>query len=144
VAWDYSIYWGFLAFTCIQGRLCDLATLRELNQTFAKVYETNTFMQKMFSSASETNKDVAGGMFDISQVPWIVEMNKKLVREYSREEFANELRDNLSRIERFKEVILKLLPISKSFKSLPELESAVANAPILESQSSALSEAMMS
>jgi flavin-dependent dehydrogenase len=137
VAWDYTIYWGFLAFVAIQGRFCDLELLGPIQESIAKVYALGEETQKLFRDHNERcDEPVAAGMLDICYIPFLTDFNRLLATAHTRETFLERLLSNIEVIERahhtIREIIESPRPLWNSASELIALLATIT-VPSLES-----------
>ncbi len=96
VIWDYTVYWGFLAFLVCQRRLCDVATLKVLEDAVSRVYTLNEQMQERFRIQNQLDQEpVAPGMLDIAHIPFLLELNRGLLDPHTTESFIAKLGANI-------------------------------------------------
>jgi flavin-dependent dehydrogenase len=120
VIWDYTLYWGFLAFVGIQQRFCDLESLSQIQDATKRIYARGAEMQDLLRRAHATTRaPIPAGMLDINRIPFLVELNRSLAKQNSQEEFLSRLRSNLDLIEM---VFIKIAEIVES--RVPTLSSA--------------------
>ena len=112
VIWDYTIYWGFLAFVAIQERFCDFESLKVISESVMKLYARGEEMQTLLRNSNEKlTKPVSPGMLDIARIPFLVELNRSMIIPRSDEEFLAALEQNVTIIE---EVFLRIQAILES------------------------------
>jgi hypothetical protein len=96
VIWDYTVYWGFLAFLVVQQRLCEVTTLKVIEEAVSRVYALNEQMQERFRLQNELDQaPVAAGMLDIAHIPFLLELNRALLDPHSTDSFVAKLRANI-------------------------------------------------
>ena len=111
VIWDYTIYWGFLAFLVIQGRICDITSLKSLEDAVGEIYALNEAMQKRLLAQHLTDSTpVSPGFVDISRIPFLLEFNERLTMNLPHDNlFIDELRHNISTIKRAHQAIIDVM-----------------------------------
>lgn len=123
VIWDYTVYWGFLAFIVNQGRLTDLETLATIRTTASQVYQMGESMQLFLREHNERlNQPVTPGFLDIKNIDFLRELNKTLATPHSAESFLKALEKNLEIINQAFALIETILrEPTPSWNSVPEL-----------------------
>jgi flavin-dependent dehydrogenase len=112
VIWDYTIYWGFLAFVSIQQRFCDFESLSAIHEAVMEIYARGEQMQKIFRDNNERSREpVSPGMLDIARIPFLFELNRSMTVARSQEDFLATLQVNIELIE---EVFQKIKGIVES------------------------------
>lgn len=100
VIWDYTIYWGFFAFFTVQQRLCDLESLKIIEDAVATIYRQSEEMQRILrSNHARSYPPLAAGFIDIAQIPFLVELNRGLTSPHTTSSFLSTLRSNIALIE---------------------------------------------
>jgi flavin-dependent dehydrogenase len=112
VVWDYAVYWGFLAFLVLQDRLCDIATLKAVEDSVSKIYQLNEKMQVLLRAQNEIDTDpVEPGLLDIADIPFLMDFNKRLLDKHSPESFIAQLHANIKSVgdvfNKLKEIMLE-------------------------------------
>jgi flavin-dependent dehydrogenase len=143
VVWDYTIYWGFLAFVAIQGRFCDFESLGPIQESIAKVYALGEETQKLFRQHhGRCDAPVAPGMLDIGHIPFLTDLNRFVATPHSREEFLERLLSNIDLIEKAHHVIREIIesprPLWNSAVELIGLLSTITVPSLEDSQDAAV------
>lgn len=123
VIWDYTVYWGFLAFIVNQGQLTDLETLASIRTTASRVYEMGESMQRLLREHNQRfTQPVTPGFLDIKNIDFLRGLNKTLANPHSAESFVEALDNNLKVINQTYAIIEAILmEPSPSWHSIPEL-----------------------
>lgn len=96
VIWDYTVYWGFLAFLVIQRRLCEVTTLKVIEEAVSRIYTLNEQMQERFRTQNEVDQEpVSPGMLDIAHIPFLLELNRALLDPHTTDSFVAKLYANI-------------------------------------------------
>jgi hypothetical protein len=126
VIWDYTLYWGFLAFVGIQQRFCDFESLSQIQDATTRIYARSAEMQDLLRRAHATTRaPIPAGMLDITRIPFLIELNRSLAKQNSQEEFLSRLRSNLELIEvvfiKISEILESRVPTWNSASDLVDL-----------------------
>lgn len=79
IVWDWSYYWTVSASIFCHGRLCDLAALLRIRRSLKRAIRLNGDVQALLRRWSEAgNPPVSSGFVNCAQVPFMVELNRKL------------------------------------------------------------------
>ena len=110
VVWDYAVYWGFLAFLVVQDRLCDIGVLKTVEESVEKVYRLNEEMQILLRTQNEIDTDpVEPGFLDISEIPFLMDFNRRLRDCHTTESFIAQLESNILSVEGIFEKIKEIM-----------------------------------
>jgi flavin-dependent dehydrogenase len=123
VIWDYTIYWGFLAFIVNHGRLTDLETLATVKTTASQVYQLGESMQLLLRQQHPSvDQPVTPGFLDIKNIDFLRELNTTLATPHSPESFPAILERNLEIILQTFETLKAILEApTPTWNSVPEL-----------------------
>lgn len=123
VIWDFTVYWGFLAFIAIQGKLCDFECIKLFQDAVPLVYDKNAEMQRLFRAAhANTAEPVPAGFIDISRIPFLMELNRGLQAPHTDASFIAQLQQNMDLIARIQSELCDLLdPRNRSWSTTAEL-----------------------
>lgn len=100
VIWDYTIYWGFLAFVAVQQRFCDLEALSAVKEAVARIYARSEEMQKILRDNNDRERPaMRPGMLDLAHIPFLLELNRALTIHHTDASFGETLDKNLELIE---------------------------------------------
>lgn len=129
IVWDFTVYWGFLAFITIQGKLCDFECIKLFEQAVPLVYEKNVEMQRLFLAANTAAGDpVEPGFIDVSRIPFLMDLNRGLQAKHSDASFIETLHRNMSLIAQVQVELRELLePHSRKWATAGELEARLAS-----------------
>jgi flavin-dependent dehydrogenase len=100
ILWDYLVYWSITGFIFMQNRMTHQTMyLRNLGR-LSQLGKVNHFMQDFFRRwhAATEGKPVTG-VVDISQIPLVREMNRRLLDDMSNAEFHNRFGANLQQLQ---------------------------------------------
>jgi flavin-dependent dehydrogenase len=136
VIWDYTIYWGFLAFFTIQQRLCDLESLKTIESAVARIYNQSEEMQRLLRTHhNRPYPSMPAGFVDIGQIPFLYELNRALTATHTTESFLATLQVNITLIEdvfcRIRDILESPTPRWNSAEELISLMQAVPVAQTL-------------
>lgn len=97
VVWDFAVYWAFLAFFFLQGKVTCYHTVTAASSGIERLSKINTEMQQFFVEWSRAeNPNKAQGMIDLTTIPALWYLNETLTAPYSaggfRSEFKNRCR----------------------------------------------------
>lgn len=133
VIWDYTVYWGFLAFIVSQGKLCDVSALKAIEDGLQRVYSQNEKMQELVRARHVIDKaSVPPGMLDIARIPFLVELNKKISTVHDETSFLIALRSNLELIGRVYDRLFEILSQDHyTWRTFDELIDLLASVPTM-------------
>ena len=100
ILWDYLIYWSITAFIFMQDRMCQQTMyLRNLFR-LSRLGKLNHFMQAFFREwhAATIDRPLTG-VINISEIPIIREMNKRLVEDMNNGVYTRRFESNVCQLE---------------------------------------------
>jgi flavin-dependent dehydrogenase len=101
IVWDWSYYWSVSASLFCHGRLCDLAGLLRIRRSLKRAIRLNGDVQALLRRWSEAgNPPVGAGFVNCAQVPFMVELNRKLTDTVSAEDFESRFSDGVTLLKR--------------------------------------------
>jgi hypothetical protein len=126
------VYWGFLAFITIQGKLCDYESFNLFKAAVPLVYEKNFQMQRAFIDLHHREtRPVQAGFIDISRIPFLMALNNSLQDKHTDESFSKRLTENVHLISQIYENLLDLLsPHAPRWDTAEELVLRLAQIPL--------------
>ena len=132
VIWDFTVYWGFLAFVTIQGKLCDYEFFALFKDAVPLVYEKNLQMQRAFIELHhQESSPVQAGFIDISRIPFLMALNNSLQDTHTEQSFSNRLAENVGLISQVYDNLLDLLsPHAPRWDTAEELVLRLAQMPL--------------
>ena len=97
IVWDWSYYWTVSASIFCHGRLCDLPALLRIRRSLKRAIRLNGDVQALLRRWSEAgNPVVAAGFVNCAQVPFMVELNRKLTDTLDDEAFERRFHDGVT------------------------------------------------
>ncbi|GJM11043.1 MAG: halogenase [Lysobacteraceae bacterium] len=98
--WDYTYYWGVLAFLFYRNVLTDLDLMTEFGPLLADTQRAHRKMQKNFRERArqQIRKPGSGRFFDQYMIPILRELNKGLAVDCERDQVGIRLRENVSKL----------------------------------------------
>ncbi len=107
IVWDYALYWSFLAFIFINGRIADLRAFMGIRADVERVLHLNERMQGFFRRWDElSRKELEGVFLDQGKVEVLRHLNGALTDGLSDEEFKTRFRENINRLDQISEEII--------------------------------------
>ncbi len=101
IVWDWSYYWTVSASLFCHGRLCDLAVLLRIRRSLKRAIRLNGDVQALLRRWSEAgNPPVGSGFVNCAQVPFMVELNRKLTDTLGDEAFESRFGDGVALLKR--------------------------------------------
>jgi flavin-dependent dehydrogenase len=101
IVWDWSYYWSVSASLFCHGRLCDLAVLLRIRRSLKRAIRLNGDVQALLRRWSEAgNPEVSAGFVNCAQVPFMVELNRKLTDTLDTEAFETRFHDGVTMLKR--------------------------------------------
>lgn len=100
ILWDFAFYWSVPAFIFFKDKLCDLHMYVACESMLGEVDEVNREMQSLFREWSELAEQPLENRFiDAAQIPYIVDLNKRLMEPIPDEAFAVALEANIRELK---------------------------------------------
>jgi len=97
IFWDYAIYWIFLAFFFIQGRITQITLFSRLDQELEEFVRLNERMQAFFYAWNDRWSEPVEDIFiDQGDFDYIRRLNTGLDEELNEAEFLDKFRENMS------------------------------------------------
>lgn len=117
ILWDYMIYWSITGFIFMHDRTCQQTMyLRNLSK-LTRLGRLNHSMQEFFRTWHEATEHLpASGVVDISQMPIIREVNKRLKDEMDDRTFFKQFSANLAQLEMLAYEIVEHAGLESSLK----------------------------
>ena len=101
IVWDWSYYWSVSAAIFCHGRLCDLAVLLRIRRSLKRAIRLNGDVQALLRRWSEAgNAGVGAGFVNCAQVPFMVELNRKLTDTLDVDAFESRFADGVTLLKR--------------------------------------------
>ncbi len=99
IAWDYAVYWSFLAFVAIQQQFCNVQLISKVSADLDKVSELNRELQIFLRKLAEiTDGSVPHSFIDLSKIEYIFKLNESLKDDLTEQAFADRLSQNIDRL----------------------------------------------
>lgn len=105
--WDYTYYWGVLAFLFYRNALTDLDLMNEFGPLLADTQRAHRKVQKSFRDRARQRirRPGTGRFFDQYMIPVLRELNKNLAVDCEREQIGFRLRENVSTLMQVGELV---------------------------------------
>jgi flavin-dependent dehydrogenase len=101
IVWDWAYYWSVSAAIFCHGRLCDLAVLLRIRRSLKRAIRLNGDVQALLRRWSEAgNPAVGAGFVNCAQVPFMVELNRKLTDTLDEEAFVERFSAGVTLLKR--------------------------------------------
>jgi flavin-dependent dehydrogenase len=128
IVWDFTLYWGFLAFITIQGKLCDFECIKLFERAVPMVYDKNFEMQRLFLAANaRAHEAFLPGFIEVSRIPFLMELNRGLQACHSDASFIATLHSNMDLIAQVQGELRELLEArARPWRTAAELEARLA------------------
>jgi hypothetical protein len=97
VIWDFVMYWGGIALLFFRNKFVDPAFMERVRPILQGFAQANVAMQAFFREWAEMEQGVeaAGSFVDYAEIPFLAELNRKLLEECDDEVLLAQLDRNL-------------------------------------------------
>ena len=113
IIWDFAYYWSFLGYLFVNEKLCDLSFYMQIRSLLTRLVELNKKMQAFFSSNNcREDKTVTRSFIDISKISYLYELQGRLRKPVSDEEFFQTINDNVDKLDALSLEILSRFELS--------------------------------
>lgn len=105
--WDYTYYWGVLAFLFYRNALTDLDLMAELGPVLAETQREHRKVQALFRDRAKLKirRPGSGRFFDQYQIPSMRQLNRGLAETCERDQIRPRLEANIDRLMRVGELV---------------------------------------
>ncbi len=101
IIWDYALYWSVNAFLFINNKFTDINTLSQLQPELTQISEMNQSMQQLFREwASATDSTSIKTNLHHDKIPWLYELNKRLLEPMDGSVFIEQFRQNVDQLKK--------------------------------------------
>lgn len=131
IIWDFAYYWSIPASLFFHHRLLDLSLFVMEEALFTRVSKLNATMQEKFRHWHEfkPNPKARYHFVDITQLPFLRELNSSLIQDVSKEAFSERLKAHAKQLE----VLAAEIFHAAAENKLPDADAATASvAPVHE------------
>ena len=97
IIWDFVMYWGGIALLFFRNKFVDPAFMERVRPTLQGFAQANVGMQSLFREWAEMEQSVeaAGSFVDYAEIPFLAELNRKLLQDCDDEALLAQLDRNL-------------------------------------------------
>lgn len=100
IAWDFAVYWTFIAYFFMQGRMNEMDSFRRSSGSIERIATIHEEMQDLFLRWHHQEcPSSAKGLLDMTTNPYLWYLNESLLTTFSGDSFHREFEERLKRLE---------------------------------------------